>query len=106
VTYREKNGGGVKMRKTKRLEVGSRVRVIPQHWLRGGEAGEIIRFEQRGSNNWLIQFDISYPGGGIEGDKLWLDESELSELTDNDVRAYRTQRGDDADESSIPADIR
>jgi hypothetical protein len=94
------------MKKTKKLEVGARVRVIPQHWLRGGDAGEIIHFAQRGKNNWLIQFDIRYPGGGIDGDKLWLDDSELSELTDNDVRAYRPYRGDNTDESSIPADSR
>jgi hypothetical protein len=102
----KKTGGGAQMRNIKRLEVGARVRVIPQHWLRGGDAGEVIRFEQRGKNNWLIQFDIRYLGGGIDGDKLWLDENELSELTDNDVRAYRPHRGDDTDKSSVPVDIR
>jgi hypothetical protein len=94
------------MRNIKRLEVGARVRVIPQHWLRGGDAGEVIGFEHRGKNNWLIQFDIRYPGGGIDGDKLWLDENELSELIDNDVRAYRPYRDDDTDKSSVPVDIR
>jgi hypothetical protein len=94
------------MSNTKRLEVGARVRVVAQHWLRGGEAGEVICFEQRGRYNWLIQFDIRYPGGGIDGDKLWLDQSELSALTDNDVRAFRTHRGEHADERSIPIDIR
>jgi hypothetical protein len=93
------------MRNTKKLEVGARVRVIPQHWLRGGDVGEVVRFEQRGKNNWLIQFDIRYPGGGIDGDKLWLDEGELSELTDNDVRAHRPHRRD-TDENSISAGIR
>ena len=93
------------MRNIEKLEIGARVRVIAQHWLRGGDAGEVIGFERRGRNNWLIQFDIRYAGGGIDGDKLWLDQSELSELTDNEVRALRPHRVEYA-ERSTPTDSR
>jgi hypothetical protein len=89
-----------------RLEVGARVRVMPQHWLRAGEVGEIIGGEERGRSRWLIQFDIKYPGGGIDGDKLWIDASALSEMTDNDVRAYRPHHIESADERSTPTNRR
>lgn len=33
-----------------------------------------------GPHNWLVQFDRSFPGGGIDGKKLWLDQSQFSEV--------------------------
>jgi len=72
------------MRSKNRFAIGVHVKVSPQHWLRGGEVGQLIRFEQRGQNNWLVQFDNRYPGGGIDGDKLWLDQREFSEAVDED----------------------
>ncbi len=64
--------------------IGVHVKVSQQHWLRGGEVGQLVRFEQRGQNNWLVQFDNRYPGGGIDGNKLWLDPREFSEAVDED----------------------
>jgi hypothetical protein len=93
------------MREAKRLEVGARVQVISQHWLRGRDTGEIIRIERQGRNKWLIQFDISYPGGGIDGDKLWLDQSHLSVLTDNEYEQFG-HRSEQADERSMSIDFR
>jgi hypothetical protein len=28
----------------------------------------------------LVKFDRGFPGGGIEGDKLWLDESQFLDI--------------------------
>lgn len=81
------------------------MRVARQHWLRGGEAGEVIRFERRGRNNWLVQFEISYSGGGIDGDKLWLDQSELSEVMDDDESANRTDRVEITEDRSTPINV-
>ena len=72
------------MQSRKRYTVGVQVKISPQHWLRGGEVGQLVRFEQRGQNNWLVQFDNRYPGGGIDGNKLWLDPREFSEVVDED----------------------
>jgi hypothetical protein len=61
--------------------LGSRVKIVPQHWLRALDEGVVIAHERRGQKNYLVQFVDSYPGGGIDGDKLWFDESEFSEVT-------------------------
>ena len=62
-------------------QVGSRVKIVPQHWLRALDEGVVIAHERRGQKNYLVQFVDSYPGGGIDGDKLWFDESEFSVVT-------------------------
>ncbi len=62
-----------------------RVKIVSQHWLRRGQIGQLVRFEQRGQNNWLVKFDHSFPGGGIDGDKLWLDQREFIEAWDEDL---------------------
>ena len=66
------------MNTAKKYGAGMRVKIVPQHWLRGGEIGQLVRFEQRGQNNWLVKFDQYFPGGGIEGDKLCSDSENLS----------------------------
>jgi hypothetical protein len=73
------------MSNQKKIGVGTRVKVVPQHWLRGGEIGQLVRFEQRGQNNWLVKFARSFPGGGIDGDKLWLGQREFVEASDEDI---------------------
>lgn len=73
------------MKNSQRFGLGERVKIAPQHWLRGGEVGRLIRFQQRGQNNWLVKFDTSYPGGGIDGDKLWFDSRELTHVTEEDL---------------------
>lgn len=73
------------MKRTGKSTVGNHVKIISQHWLRGGEIGKVIQFEQRGKNNWLIQFESKYPGGGIDGDKLWLDQNEFSVIGDREI---------------------
>ena len=61
--------------------VGSRVKIVPQHWLRALDEGVVVAHERRGQKNYLVQFEDSYPGGGIDGNRLWFDESEFSEVT-------------------------
>ena len=65
----------------KKYAVGSRVKIVPQHWLRALDEGVVLAHEQRGQKNYLVQFEDSYPGGGIDGNRLWFDESEFSEVT-------------------------
>jgi len=73
------------MKSGKQFGVGMHVRIVPQHWLRGGEIAEILQFEQRGQNNWLVKFERPFPGGGIEGDKLWLSQREFAEVLESEV---------------------
>jgi hypothetical protein len=70
---------------TKNHGIGKRVKIVPQHWLRGSEIGQIVAFEQRGQNNWLIKFERQFPGGGIDGDKLWLSQREFVEAPEEDL---------------------
>jgi hypothetical protein len=39
------------MQENKKLAVGVRVMIEPQHWLRGGEIGRLVRFDRRGQNH-------------------------------------------------------
>src|SRR5262245_28131919 len=61
--------------------IGSRVALTAQHWLRPYEKGIIVEQQQRAVKKWLVQFDAPYSGGGIDGDKLWCDESDFEEVT-------------------------
>ena len=60
--------------------IGARVSLKSQHWLRPYAAGVVIEQQERALKNWLVQFEQSYPGGGIDGDKLWCDESDFAEV--------------------------
>ncbi len=62
------------------IAIGAKVRITPQHWLRGYQEGFIVDFRPNGMNRWLVKFDVSYPGGGIDGDKLWFNESQFVEV--------------------------
>lgn len=73
--------------KAKSISVGAKVRIIPQHWLRGYQEAVVVGFRPGAQNNWLVKFDSSYPGGGIEGDKLWLDERFFSEVEQEEQAA-------------------
>lgn len=92
------------MNTAKNFGLGTRVKIVPQHWLRGGEVGRLVRFEQRGQNNWLVQFDRCYPGGGIDGDKLWLGQREIIAATDEDIAMNCMSGANDEDETNfLPA---
>jgi hypothetical protein len=60
--------------------IGARVAIKAQHWLRPYAVGIVIEQQERALKNWLVQFEQSYPGGGIDGDKLWCDESDFAEV--------------------------
>ncbi|HWP59131.1 MAG TPA: hypothetical protein VNL14_14655 [Candidatus Acidoferrales bacterium] len=83
----------------KKVEIGSKVRIAPQHWLRGYQEALVVDFKPGGQNNWLVKFDLAYPGGGIEGDKLWLDESYFCEVRQTGGGA--SDRYDPADDESF-----
>jgi hypothetical protein len=55
----------------------ARVRISSNHGLRANQTGLLI--DEKG-HRWLVQFDERYPGGGIDGDKLWLDEHDFADI--------------------------
>jgi hypothetical protein len=87
------------MERGRKFRIGMQVRIVLQHWLRGGEIGEILGFEQRGQNNWLVKFERPFPGGGIEGDKLWLSEREFGEVVENEIGPETESARERANES-------
>jgi hypothetical protein len=93
------------MNRSGKFALGERVKIVPQHWLRGGEIGRLIRFEQRGQNNWLVKFETSYPGGGIDGDKLWFDSRELAAVTEQDLSPATDQHIDEEDNDTCAVDL-
>ena len=94
------------MTTAKKIAVGSRVKVVPQHWLRGGEIGQLVRFEQRGQNNWLVKFDRSFPGGGIDGDKLWLGQREFVDASDEEISMHSLMSvGEHEEVAFLPGDL-
>ena len=93
------------MNKSQRFGLGEKVKIVPQHWLRGGEIGHLIRFEKRGQNNWLVQFDTSYPGGGIDGDKLWFDSREITYVTDQDLGPVIDEYIDEGQRDTFALDL-
>jgi hypothetical protein len=63
----------------KKIAVGSRVKIKHQHWLRALEEGVVVEYRPRARNSWLVKFDHGYPGGGIDGDKLYFAEGDFLE---------------------------
>ncbi len=64
----------------KKLAIGSRVKIKHQHWLRALEDGIIVEYRPQSRNNWLVKFERGYPGGGIDGDKLYFAEDDFLEI--------------------------
>lgn len=66
-----------------RYVIGSRVKAARNHWLRPGEEGELVAIEpKRGSYQFLIQFPRAFEGGGIEGDKLYLESNQFEVIAE------------------------
>ncbi len=59
------------------LKMGARVEVVGPHWLRARQTGTVIATKDKGSNRWLVEFPETCEGGGIDGNKLWLNETQL-----------------------------
>jgi hypothetical protein len=91
------------MQENKKLAVGVRAMIEPQHWLRGGEIGRLVRFDRRGQNHWLVRFEKQYPGSGIDGDKLWFDPSEFSEVIEDDSDMATIAFEREGNHTAIPA---
>ena len=85
------------MNYNRNCRIGARVIISPQHWLRPNEVGLVIDRQRDGHRRWLLRFEESYAGGGIDGDQLWLDQLDFSEvILEADVRDdMRTQSGVD-----------
>jgi hypothetical protein len=61
------------------IPVGSRVRVSARHWLRANHLGAIIEFDaERSENRYLVEFETARLGGGIDGNKLWLNDAQFT----------------------------
>jgi hypothetical protein len=72
--------GGLAMESRKKITVGSKVKIKHQHWLRALEEGVVVEFRPRARNSWLVKFQTRYPGGGIDGDKLYFAEGDFLEI--------------------------
>jgi hypothetical protein len=59
------------------LNIGARVEVVRTHWLRAGQTGTVVAKKDKGFNHWLVEFRETCEGGGIDGNKLWLNETQL-----------------------------
>jgi hypothetical protein len=68
-----------------RTSLGATVKISHHHWLRALEEGVVIGYRPRAQKNWLVKFDGRYPGGGIDGDKLYFNESEFLEIREPDA---------------------
>ena len=68
------------MKTDQKCSLWARVTISPNHALRANQNGLIVDQQRHGQKRWLVQFDERYPGGGIDGDKLWLDEHDFSEV--------------------------
>jgi hypothetical protein len=71
----------------RKIGIGTKVKV-KQHWLRPLEEGVIVEHRPRARNSWLVRFEHSYPGGGIDGDKLYFEESDFLELEQPDAEVH------------------
>lgn len=69
----------------KKVRIGAKVKIKPQHWLRALEDGTVVEHRPQSGHSWLVQFEHKYPGGGIDGDKLYFDEAEFSEVKSLDA---------------------
>ena len=69
--------------------IGSQVALVAQHWLRPYESGIVVAQQRQALKKWLVQFDFAYPGGGIDGDKVWCDESDFAEVRAADAPGLR-----------------
>lgn len=85
------------------IKIGARVRIVPQHWLRSYEEGHIVDCQLHLTNAWLVKFDRRFAGGGIEGDKLWLNESQFLDILPSTADPVPTQRVAQADSVSSTA---
>lgn len=73
------------------FEVGNRVRVKLNHWLRPHAFGEIVEYNprrKRTQNHWLVRFDEVEEGLGFtveehNGQCLWLEENSIERVDDH-----------------------
>jgi len=86
------------MNYNKHCRIGMRVIISPQHWLRPNEVGLVVNRQRDARGKVLVQFEESFPGGGINGDRLWLDQYDVSEVVpESDSRdAIAPESRDDA----------
>jgi len=85
--------------------VGARVIISAHHWLRPYENGLIIDRQNHGQKRWLVQFDEKYPGGGTDGDKLWLDERDFAEVNVDTVARSASNGKDEAENFPLPVGL-
>jgi hypothetical protein len=64
----------------KKVKNRGEVKIKPHHWLRALEDGTVVAYRPQSRHSWLVQFERNYPGGGIDGDKLYFDEAEFAEV--------------------------
>lgn len=60
------------------IQLGHRVR-LHKHWLRDGQWGTVVEVDDK-TDKYRVQFDRVYPGGGLDGNALWLTELDFNEV--------------------------
>jgi hypothetical protein len=90
----------------KGIAIGAAVRIVPQHWLRPFEEGLIIDWRPRSRHNWLVRFEHAFPGGGIEGDKLWLDQGQFAEVEERSDAAVGDEESAGSNGFPVFPDVR
>lgn len=65
------------MAKPAPLKPGDKVRVEPRHWLRGNQEGQIVEMS---NDKFLVKFHGKRPDGGLNGDSIWLQQSQLQRV--------------------------
>jgi len=68
------------MNAQEKCSLWARVTISANHGLRANQTGLVIDEQGTLQKRWLVQFDERYPGGGIDGDKLWLDEHDFAKI--------------------------
>jgi hypothetical protein len=58
------------------LKIGARVAGVRTHWVRAGQTGTVATTD-KAINRWLVEFRETSEGGGIDGNKLWLNEAQF-----------------------------
>lgn len=72
------------------IPMGAKIICKRSHWKRAGEIGQIVEVVNKPGRglHYFIQFDHNYPGGGIDGDKLWLYECDFDPISEAELESY------------------
>ena len=57
------------------------MRITKNHWLRPNKCGVVVDMaKDKIGLRYCVKFDDKWDGGGIDGDKLWLEDDSFSKV--------------------------